>query len=151
MDDIRAIYETNVFGPFAVAKAFAPVLAAHGGGALVNILSVMTWVPRPGSYNSTKAALWAITNSLRMEHDAQGTLVVGAHLSFADTPMTTTLKLPKANAAEIVRAIFSGVAEGDIEVLADEPSRRVKALLSGPVTELARGLLDDGSDPFSQK
>ena len=144
VDEVRGVYETNVFGPLAVAKAFAPVLAENGGGALVDILSVMSWVPRPGSYNTSKAAFWSVTNALRIELAPQGTLVVGAHLSFTETPMTEGLEVPKASAVDIVAAIYDGVERDDVEVLADEPSRRVKALLSGPVTEIATGLFERG-------
>lgn len=142
LEDVRRVYETNVFGPLAVAKAFAPVLERNGGGALVDILSVMSWVPRPGSYNTSKAAFWSVTNALRLELAEQGTLVLGAHLSFTDTPMTAGLQVPKASTTDIVSSIYDGLERGDVEVLADEPSRRVKALLSGPVTEIASGLFE---------
>ncbi|AYG03903.1 SDR family oxidoreductase [Gryllotalpicola protaetiae] len=140
LETTRAIFETNVFGQIAVTKAFAPALAAHGGGALVNVLSVMSWVPRRGAYNPSKAAFWSVTNSLRLELAAQNTQVVGAHLSFTDTPMTADLTVPKATAADIVRAIYDGVQNGEIEVLADEPSRNVKALLAGDVRNLEGAL-----------
>ncbi|WP_412148516.1 SDR family oxidoreductase [Curtobacterium flaccumfaciens] len=142
LEDIRAVYDTNVFAPIALAQSFAPVLAGNGGGAIVNVLSVMSWVPRPGAYNSSKSALWGATNSLRVELARQGTLVVGAHLSYTDTPMTKTLDVPKASARDIVAAIYSGVVEGAVEVLADDPSRRVKALLAGDVTALEAALFE---------
>ena len=40
----RRIFETNVFGVLNISKAFAPVLKANGGGALLNVLSVASWV-----------------------------------------------------------------------------------------------------------
>lgn len=45
--DVQATFDTNVFGPLRVAQAFAPILAAHGGGALVDIHSVLSWAPVP--------------------------------------------------------------------------------------------------------
>ena len=87
LDEVRAAYETNVFGPIAVAQAFAPVLAKNGGGALVDIHSALSWLARPGVCPSTKAALWSVTNTLRLELAAQGTQVLGVHMAYVDMPM----------------------------------------------------------------
>ena len=136
LDEIRAAYETNVFGPIAVAQAFAPVLAKNGGGALVDIHSALSWLAVPGTYPSTKAALWSVTNTLRLELAAQGTQVTGAHLGYTDTPMTAGLNVDKADPRDIVAAIYDGLEAGDHEVLADDTSRRVKQQLSQPLTAL---------------
>jgi NAD(P)-dependent dehydrogenase (short-subunit alcohol dehydrogenase family) len=136
LDEVRAAYETNVFGPIAVAQAFAPVLAKHGGGALVDVHSALSWLARPGAYPSTKAALWSVTNTLRLELAGQGTQVVGAHLGYADTPMTARLDVAKADPRDIVAAIYDGLEAGDQEVLADDVSRWVKQNLSGPLAAL---------------
>ena len=136
LDEVRAAYETNVFGPIAVAQAFAPVLAKNGGGALVDIHSVLSWLAMPGTYPSTKAALWSVTNTLRLELAAQGTQVVGAHLGFTDTPMTAGMNVDKADPRDIVAAIYDGLEAGDQEVLADDTSRRIKQQLSQPLTAL---------------
>jgi NAD(P)-dependent dehydrogenase (short-subunit alcohol dehydrogenase family) len=136
LDQVRAVYETNVFGPIAVAQAFAPVLARNGGGALVDIHSALSWLAQPGAYPSTKAALWSVTNSLRLELAGQGTQVVGAHLGYTDTPMTAGLDVAKADPRDIVAAIYDGLEAGEIEVLADDTSRWVKQQLSQPLTAL---------------
>jgi NAD(P)-dependent dehydrogenase (short-subunit alcohol dehydrogenase family) len=136
LDEVRAAYEANVFGPIAVAQAFAPVLAGHGGGALVDIHSALSWLAQPGAYPSTKAALWAVTNSLRLELAGQGTQVVGAHLGYTDTPMTARLDVDKADPRDIVAAIYDGLEAGESEVLADDVSRWVKQQLSQPLSAL---------------
>jgi len=136
LDEVRAAYESNVFGPIAVAQAFAPILARNGGGALVDIHSALSWLAQPGAYPSTKAALWSVTNSLRLELAGQGTQVVGAHLGYADTPMTAKLDVAKADPRDIVAAIYAGLEAGELEVLADDPSRWVKQQLSQPLTAL---------------
>jgi NAD(P)-dependent dehydrogenase (short-subunit alcohol dehydrogenase family) len=136
LDQVRAVYETNVFGPIAVAQAFAPVLARNGGGALVDIHSALSWLAQPGAYPSTKAALWSVTNSLRLELAGQGTQVVGAHLGYTDTPMTAGLDVAKEDPRDIVAAIYDGLEAGEIEVLADDASRWVKQQLSQPLTAL---------------
>ncbi len=136
LDEVRAAYETNVFGPIAVAQAFAPILARNGGGALVDVHSALSWLAWPGAYPSTKAALWSVTNSLRLELAGQKTRVVGAHLGYADTPMTAGQDVDKADPRDIVSAIYDGLEAGDHEVLADDVSRRIKQALSQPLTAL---------------
>jgi NAD(P)-dependent dehydrogenase (short-subunit alcohol dehydrogenase family) len=136
LEQVRAVYETNVFGPLAVAQAFAPVLEKNGGGALVDIHSALSWVSTTGVYPSTKAALWSVTNTLRLELAAQGTQVVGAHLGYTDTPLTAGLDVDKEDPRDIVAAIYDGLEAGDYEVLADDTSRWVKQNLSQPLTAL---------------
>jgi NAD(P)-dependent dehydrogenase (short-subunit alcohol dehydrogenase family) len=136
LDEVRAAFETNVFGPLAVGQAFAPILAKNGGGALVDIHSALSWLARPGAYPATKAAFWSVTNSLRLELAAQGTQVVGAHLGYTDTPMTAGLDVDKADPRDIVAAIYDGLEAGDYEILADDVSRWVKQNLSQPLTAM---------------
>ena len=134
--DVERVFATNVFGALRVAKAFAPVLARHGGGALVDVHSVLSWLALAGGYSASKAALWSITNSLRVELAPQGTQVLGAHLGYTDTPMTAQLDVAKANPADIVAAVWDAVEAGSHEVLADQVSRDVRAALSSPVEVL---------------
>lgn len=134
--EVEQLFRTNVFGALRVAKAFAPVLAASGGGALVDIHSVLSWLATAGGYSASKAALWSITNSLRVELAPQRTLVVGAHLGYTDTPMIEHLDTDKNDPADVVAAIWDAVAAGETEVLVDEVSRTVKAALSGPLSAL---------------
>jgi NAD(P)-dependent dehydrogenase (short-subunit alcohol dehydrogenase family) len=136
LEQVRAVYETNVFGPLAVAQAFAPVLEKNGGGALVDIHSALSWFSTTGAYPSTKAALWSVTNTLRLELAAQGTQVVGAHLGYTDTPLTAGLDVDKEDPRDIVAAIYDGLEAGDYEVLADDTSRWIKQNLSQPLTAL---------------
>ena len=136
LDEVRAVYETNVFGPIAVAQAFAPVLAKNGGGALLDIHSALSWLAIPGAYASTKAALWSVTNTLRLELAGQGTEVFGAHLGYTDTPMIARLDVDKADPRDIVAAIYDGLEAGDQEILADDTSRWVKQQLSRPLSAL---------------
>jgi NAD(P)-dependent dehydrogenase (short-subunit alcohol dehydrogenase family) len=137
LDDVRRLFETNVFGALEVAQAYAPILAANGGGALVDIHSVLSWLGRGGAYSATKAAFWSITNTLRLELLEQGTQVVGAHLGYTDTPLTAWLEgVEKADPAVIVAAIYDGLEAGDHEVLADDVSRQVKAGLAAPLSAL---------------
>jgi NAD(P)-dependent dehydrogenase (short-subunit alcohol dehydrogenase family) len=90
VDAARQELETNVFGHLAMIREFAPTLAGNGGGAIVNILSAMSWfgVKGANAYHLTKAAAWAMTNGVRLELAEQGTLVTAVHLGLADTDMS---------------------------------------------------------------
>ena len=136
MRQVKDQFETNVFGPLRIAQAFAPVLASHGGGVLIDMHSVLSWGAGTGAYGASKAALWSLTNSLRIELAAQHTQVVGVHLGFADTDMTAAIPVPKISAADVARTVLDGVERGDSEVLVDDFTRTVKSALAGPVEGL---------------
>ncbi|WP_367133449.1 SDR family oxidoreductase [Saccharothrix sp. HUAS TT1] len=129
---IRAELDTNFFGTLEVVRAFAPVLAANGGGAILNVLSSMSWVSydRATAYSAAKAALWSLTNGVRVELAGQGTLVTGLHLGPTDTDMTAGLDVPKNDPADVVRAALDGVEADLVEVLADQGVVDLKAALA---------------------
>lgn len=128
----RDLMETNYFGPLRMAQAFAPVLAANGGGALLNVLSVASWMPSTllAAYSASKSAAWSLTNTLRQELAAQGTLVTGLHVGYIDTDLTHGFDVPKSSPQAVARLALAGVAAGATEVLADDISRQLKAGLS---------------------
>lgn len=132
LDDVRRDLEVNYLGPLAVAQRFAPVLAANGGGVLVNVLSVYSWVTFPpiSAYAASKAAAWSMTNALRQELRRQGTRVIGVHMDSVATDMTAGLDGPKHDPADVVAAVLGAVESGVDEVLFDEHTRKVKAALS---------------------
>jgi NAD(P)-dependent dehydrogenase (short-subunit alcohol dehydrogenase family) len=129
---IRHELETNFFGPLAVVREFAPVLAANGGGAVLNMLSAMSWFSFDGanSYGVAKAAEWSMTNGIRLELIGQGTHVAGVHIGLVDTDMAAGFDLPKSAPADIVRIALDGIEAGLIEIVADDWSAQVKASLS---------------------
>jgi NAD(P)-dependent dehydrogenase (short-subunit alcohol dehydrogenase family) len=124
----RAELETNFFGPLLLARAYAPVLASNGGGAIVNVLSVLSWLNVAGAatYSASKSAAWSLTNGLRNELRAQGTRVVGLHVGYMDTDMASHVPGPKADPRDVVRQALDALAAGRDEVLADELTRQVK-------------------------
>ena len=135
---LRREMETNVFGTLAVSRAFAPLLAANGGGALVNVLSVLSWLAAPSTalYSASKAAAWSVTNSLRVELHPQGTLVVGVHCAYLDTDMAAHVEAPKLAPERVVELTLDAIERGRSEVIADDISRQVKAALADEVTAL---------------
>jgi len=132
LDAARAEMEVNYFGTLSMCRAFAPVLAANGGGAIVNMLSVTSFYTNliDASYGASKAAEWSLTNGVRLELHRQGTLVVAVHASFVDTDMAALTNAPKDSPESVARQAFDAVEAGQAEVLADERTRTVKAQLS---------------------
>jgi NAD(P)-dependent dehydrogenase (short-subunit alcohol dehydrogenase family) len=129
LDKITAEIDTHFYGTLHTVRAFAPILAANGGGAIVNVLSALSWVSYDGAnaYSAAKAAEWSLTNGIRLELAAQGTVVTGVHLGAADTDMMAGWDIDKVHPAEVVRAALDGVESGQFEILVDEPATSAKA------------------------
>jgi len=132
VESLRRQFDTNVFGMLHMAQAFAPVLERNGGGAIVNMLSALSWINAPAlsGYCVSKSAAWMLTNALRNELRAQGTQVVGVHAGFIDTDMAAGFGGPKTAPAVVVGQAFDAVEQGLEQVLADGPARHVHAGLA---------------------
>jgi NAD(P)-dependent dehydrogenase (short-subunit alcohol dehydrogenase family) len=133
LDDVRREFDANFWGALHLVRAFAPRLA---GGAILNVLSVLTWAASPGNsaYAAAKAAAWNATNAVRLELAGQNTQVTAVHLGAAATDITAGRDIPAhlLTAPEhIVRAALDGLEAGDWEVLADDTARFVKSGLAG--------------------
>ncbi|MGB8402466.1 MAG: SDR family oxidoreductase [Mycobacterium sp.] len=131
---LRAELETNLFGPLAMASAFAGQIAEHSG-AIVNVASVLAWAPFGASYSVSKAALWSATDSMRLELTPRGVQVVGVYVGLVDTDMGSFADGPKSAPADVVRQVLDGVESGADEVLADDFTRQVRAQLGKLIHE----------------
>lgn len=129
---LRIHFETNVLGVLRMSQAFAPVLARNGGGALLNVASVASWISGPllANYAVSKSALWSLSNGLRNDLRGQGTQVLTLHMGFVDTDLTKGLEMPKETPEAIVDRALQALEAGAHEVLADEMTKQVKAGLS---------------------
>ena len=138
----RREFDTNVFGALATSSAFAPLLAANGGGGIINVLSVLSWFSSPGSglYCASKAAAWSLTNALRLELRPQNTHVTALHVGYMDTDMTAGVTAPKSSPDTVAALTLQRFEAGEFEVLADEVSRRVRSVLADDLTALYPGL-----------
>jgi NAD(P)-dependent dehydrogenase (short-subunit alcohol dehydrogenase family) len=140
VDDIRREMETHYFGTLSVTRAFAPLIERNGGGAVLNVLSVLSWahLPAYGGYSAAKAAAWAMTNALRAELEPRGVAVSALHVAYMATEMAAYVPDDqKTDPAVVARLALAGVAGGEPEIIADELSRTVKAALSAPVARPA--------------
>ncbi|RJU00297.1 SDR family NAD(P)-dependent oxidoreductase [Arthrobacter frigidicola] len=121
LEVIRREFEINFFGALKMTRAFAPVLGANGGGAVLNVLSAAAWFSAPGatSYAASKAAAWSLTDATRVQLADQGTEVLGLHMALVDTEMTAGIDAPKTHPADVVAAALDGIEQSRTEVLAD--------------------------------
>jgi NAD(P)-dependent dehydrogenase (short-subunit alcohol dehydrogenase family) len=134
LEDVRLEMETHYFGTLNAIRAFAPIIEANGGGAILNMLSVLSWLHLPGSgaYAAAKAAGWAMSDALRQELAPRGIQVTAVHVGYMDTDMAAFAPADqKTDPAVVANAALDGLFAGAPEVLADELTRAVKAQLSG--------------------
>ena len=138
LDQIELEMNTHYFGTLGVTRALAPQLARNGGGAVLNVLSVLSWlaVPADGAYCAAKSAEWALTNALRAQLAPQGTSVTALHVGYMDTDMSRDVQAPKSDPAVVAALSLDAVERGDPEILADDITRQVQAGLAGGVARL---------------
>lgn len=141
--EIRLQMDTHFWGTLDVVRELAPVLAANGGGVVVNILSALSWFVSPGNgaYAAAKSAEWSMTNAVRLELSAQGTLVQGVHLGAADTDIMAGYDGPMVDPRDVARASLDGLAAGRIEVLVDDTAVMVKQALATDPAAFYAGML----------
>jgi len=129
LDTVHLEMRTNFFGPLTVTRAFAPVIEGNGGGAVLNVLSVLSWLhpARAGAYSAAKAAAWALTDAVREELAPRGIDVSALHVGYMDTDMADFVPADqKVDPAEVAAQALDGIERGLPEILADDVTRLVK-------------------------
>ncbi|MGE0267325.1 MAG: SDR family oxidoreductase [Candidatus Omnitrophota bacterium] len=127
MRSARGEMEVNYFGLLNMVRAFQPVLKRNGGGQIINISSVagLVGIPALGTYSATKAAVHSLTQSLRGELAAAGTIVTGVYPGATDTEMTKDLQLEKTSPAQLVNNILESLEKGEEDIFPDKISREM--------------------------
>lgn len=99
MDEVRKIFEINVFGTLRVTQAFLPLLHQYGKARIVNLSSGAVRVPVPGAgiYMMTKCAIEAMTKTLRMELLPLGITATAIEPGAVRTPMTDNAEVNLQN------------------------------------------------------
>jgi NAD(P)-dependent dehydrogenase (short-subunit alcohol dehydrogenase family) len=142
LDAIRLTMDSNYYGTLAMIRAFAPVLARNGGGAILNVLSAAAWNTVDGNtaYAAAKSAQWGLTNGVRVELASQGTLVAAlvpgliATQTLRDYAERAGIVLAQDamnDPGDLARLALDGLEAGNIEIL-DRLGTDAKASLSGP-------------------
>jgi NAD(P)-dependent dehydrogenase (short-subunit alcohol dehydrogenase family) len=143
LHEARSTIETNYLGTLAVVRAFAPILKQNGGGAIVNVLSVVSWFVSPAlmPYSASKFAELALTEGIRIELRAQGTRVVAVHVGYIDTDMTAQIDDAKVSPIDVAAHILDGIRNDQDEVLADQRSQQIRAVLANNRQSFYQNLL----------
>jgi NAD(P)-dependent dehydrogenase (short-subunit alcohol dehydrogenase family) len=117
----RMEMEVNYFGIINMCDAFAPILKANGGGAIVNILSVAglsSFAFAPG-YSASKAAGRSLTQAVRVELGGQGTLVSGVFPGPVDTDMAANVPMDKVSPDSVAIHVYEEIAKGSEDIYPD--------------------------------
>jgi len=128
--DLHAAMEVNLMGTWQMARAFAPVIEANGGGIIVNILSLISLHNAPpfAAYSAAKHASWAMTQSFQDDLAGSNVQVVACFPGGINTDMLAGVPAVKANPDSVASLIVKGILRGDSEIFPD----RVSAM-QGPV------------------
>lgn len=139
LDDIRLEMETHYFGTLQMIRAFAPVIERNadvaGGGAILDVLSVLSWLhpPTSGAYSAAKAAAWALTDAMRTQLAPRGIHVAALHVGYMDTDMVSYIPADqKTDPGAVARQALDGLFAGEPEILGDDLTRNTRANLSAP-------------------
>ena len=115
-EDLAAVLDTNLIGPFRLTKVLAGAMAIRGAGVIVHVSSDAAVEPYPrwGAYGASKAAQDHLSRILAAELDGTGVRVLAVDPGEMDTAMhaaaipdadRATLQAPAAVAARIVQMI----------------------------------------------
>jgi NAD(P)-dependent dehydrogenase (short-subunit alcohol dehydrogenase family) len=138
LEAIRREIDTNLWGTLSMIRAFGPTISANGGGAIIDVLSLLSWAHYPdyGAYSVSKAAAWAMGNVLRQELAPLGVQLTALHVGYMDTDMVRHITSAKADPADVAAATLDAVEADQPEVIFGSPAAQVKASLAGPLAGL---------------
>ena len=138
--DLRAQYETNVFGLLAVTQAFIPLMQRAGSGTIINVSSVggRLTLPFLGSYNSTKYAVESLSDALRVELKPFGIRVAVVEPGLINTNFTprSTAEIERfrgadskyADALANIEPVIARTGGGGGEAMGVPPERIAKTI-----------------------
>lgn len=120
----------NLYGPLRTTRTLAPLIAANGGGAVVNLLSVVALASMPGlaAYNLSKAAQHSLTQSFRASLRDLGIAVHGVYPGPVDTDMAAGIPFDKTAPADVAKAILEGVQAGREDIFPDAMSAQIEGI-----------------------
>jgi len=132
LSSARMEMEINYFGPLAMCRAFAPILARHKESAIANVLSAggIVAVPGMGGYSPSKFAGRAMSTCLRAELAPQNTSVTALIVGSVDTRMASHVEGFKESPATIAEVALKAIRRGASEVDTDFMAVDVRANLA---------------------
>lgn len=138
----RQEMEVNYFGTLSMIRAFAPVLGANGGGAIVNVLSIAGAFPTPhmGGYSPAKSAALFLSTIARAELESQGTTVTALIVGSVDTRMADHVQGNKAHPRDIAQAGLRAMSRGERTLDTDSMAIKARARYAVDPVRWERGM-----------
>jgi NAD(P)-dependent dehydrogenase (short-subunit alcohol dehydrogenase family) len=135
-EDLAAVLETNLVGPFRLTKVLAGAMAIRGAGVIVHVSSDAAVEPYPrwGAYGASKAAQDHLSKILAAELEGTGVRVLAVDPGEMDTVMHAAA-IPDADRATLARP--ADVAARIVQMIEDEARAPSGARLVAPRWELA--------------
>jgi len=145
MDDWQWVLDINVLGVVRGCRAFVPGFKRQGSGTIVNVasLAALTNLPAMSSYNVSKSAVVALSQTLRHELAPDGISTTVVCPGFVQTNLTSTLRSPDPDVTKVMQRlmqsstvtpqdvaeqVFAAVQRGEFMVLTHRDGRRFRLM-----------------------
>ena len=134
--NLEVMMDLHLHCPLKLIDALLPALSASSQPMIVNMISMAAFASVPGceGYCTSKAALHAATQGLRLKHP--NIQCVGVYPGPTATDMTAGSTAPLADAMESAANIVAGLCAGKTAVFPDEAALAVESAVGAGVAEL---------------
>jgi len=117
---------TNYYGTLDMVRAFVPVLETHKDAAIVNIAAFANF-PIIGGYSASKAALFSLSQGIRIELATRGIAVHTVNPGPIDTELAKEFPIDKADTKDTAENILNALEDGEADIFPDEAGRQMFA------------------------
>jgi NAD(P)-dependent dehydrogenase (short-subunit alcohol dehydrogenase family) len=144
LDDARAVFETNLWAPAEMARAFAPALIANAPGAIINVISIgaLFCLPEYASYCASKSAAAIMTTGLRAELGNRGVHVAGVFTGAVDTRMAAPGDYPKSSPLEHAHEVLASIEAGEEDIFAGKGAPEMRDAIRADPKGFERGMIE---------
>ena len=136
MSNLEAMMDMHLLSPLKLIDALLPTLRASSQPMVVNMISMAAFASVPGceGYCTSKAALHAATQGLRLKHPE--IQCIGVYPGPTATDMTAGSTAPLADAMDSAVTIVTGMRDGKTAIFPDEAALAVESLVGAGVATL---------------
>lgn len=144
ISDIEADMRVNYFGTLDVIRQFMPILEKNRDPAIVNVVTIAAFVNFPGigGYSASKAALYSLTQGLRIDLAPRGISVHTVNPGPIDTDMAKDLDMAKTSPEEAARRIVLGLENDEADIFPDDGSEQMFGVWRGNYRDLEQAIYD---------
>ena len=138
LDSIENDMNVNYYGTLEMVRAFVPALETKPGAALVNVVTIAAFVNFPGlaGYSPSKAALYSLSQGLRIELAPRGTSVHTVNPGPIDTDMAKDLDMDKTSPATAAENIIRGLENDEADIFPDPAAEQMFGVWRGNYRDL---------------